>query len=359
MHDVHHVSVSIARRPDEVYAFASDPTNLSRWAAGLARSEVRKDGDHWVADAPFGRIQLRFAPQNSYGIMDHDVTLESGSTIHNAMRVVPNGQGSELVFTVIRQPGMSDAQLAADRAAVERDLETLKDLLERDASLGRAVHRSTTGAPKLRVQSFGVSIDGYGAGPNQDLEHPLGVRGPELMEWAFHTRVFWTMHGQGDGETGVDNAMAEQGFTNVGAWILGRNMFGPVRGPWPDESWKGWWGDEPPYHTPVFVLTHHARAPLKMAGGTEFRFVTKGIHAGLEQAKAAAGGRDVRLGGGVATIRQYLSAGLIDELHLAISPVLLGSGEHLLSGIDTRALGYDCVQHVAGERAIHVVLRKR
>jgi dihydrofolate reductase len=213
--------------------------------------------------------------------------------------------------------------------------------------------------PKLRVQSFGISVDGFGAGSSQDLQHPLGVRGPELMEWVFHTRLWLTMYGEGAGETGVDNEVAEQGFAGIGAWILGRNMFGPVRGPWPDESWKGWWGDEPPYHTPVFVVTHHARPPLRMAGGTEFRFVTEGIHAALEQATAAAGGRDVRLGGGVATIRQYLRARLIDELHLAVSPVLLGSGEHLFSGIDLHALGYECAKSVAGERATHVFLRKR
>jgi dihydrofolate reductase len=212
---------------------------------------------------------------------------------------------------------------------------------------------------KLLVRSFAISIDGYGAGPNQDLQNPLGVGGPELMEWFFHTRVWRQMHGQGDGETGVDNSMAEQGFSGIGAWILGRNMFGPVRGPWPDDSWKGWWGDEPPYHTPVFVLTHHARAPLTMKGGTEFLFVTDGIQAALDQAKAAAGGRDVRLGGGVATVRQYLQAGLIDELHLAMRPVLLGSGENLLAGLDLRALGYECFKHVAGERATHVLLRKR
>jgi dihydrofolate reductase len=212
---------------------------------------------------------------------------------------------------------------------------------------------------KLRVQSFGISVDGFGAGSSQDLQHPLGVRGPELMEWVFHTRLWLTMYGEGAGETGVDNEVAEQGFAGIGAWILGRNMFGPVRGPWPDESWKGWWGDEPPYHTPVFVVTHHARPPLRMAGGTEFRFVTEGIHAALEQATAAAGGRDVRLGGGVATIRQYLRARLIDELHLAVSPVLLGSGEHLFSGIDLHALGYECAKSVAGERATHVFLRKR
>jgi dihydrofolate reductase len=212
---------------------------------------------------------------------------------------------------------------------------------------------------KLRVQSFAISLDGYGAGPNQDLQNPLGVRGPELMEWFFHTRAWRKMHGQDDGEIGIDNEMAEQGFANIGAWILGRNMFGPVRGPWPDENWKGWWGDEPPYRVPVFVLTHHARAAIRMKGGTEFRFVTEGIHAALEQARAAAGGRDVRLGGGVATIRQYLSAGLIDELHLAVRPVLLGSGERLFNGIDMYALGYECAKYVAGERAMHVFLRKR
>ena len=163
----------------------------------------------------------------------------------------------------------------------------------------------------------------------------------------------------GDGETGVDNRMAEQGFEGIGAWILGRNMFGPVRGPWPDDSWKGWWGDEPPYHVPVFVLTHHARAPLTMAGGTEFQFVTDGIHAALEQAKAAAGGLDVRVGGGVSTVRQYLSAGLIDELHLAVRPVLLGKGESLFQGLDLPALGYECAESIAGERATHMILRKR
>jgi len=212
---------------------------------------------------------------------------------------------------------------------------------------------------KLRVQSFGVSIDGYGAGPNQDVSNPLGVGGPELMEWFLSTRFWRAMHGQAGGETGVDNAMAEQGFAGIGAWILGRNMFGPVRGPWPDDSWKGWWGEEPPYHTPVFVLTHHARKPLAMAGGTEFRFVTDGVHAAYEQAMAAAGGRDVRLGGGVATIREFLRERLIDELHLAVRPVVMGNGENLFNGIDVRALGYECEKWVAGERATHVTLRKR
>jgi dihydrofolate reductase len=178
------------------------------------------------------------------------------------------------------------------------------------------------------------------------------------MEWFMHTRVWRKMMGQDGGETGVDNDIAQQGFEGIGAWILGRNMFGPIRGPWPDDSWKGWWGDEPPYHVPAFVLTHHARAPLEMKGGTVFHFVTEGIHAALAKAKAAAGGRDVRIGGGVSTVRQYLQAGLIDELHLAVRPVLLGAGEHLLRDLDMPALGYECVNYVAGERAAHVFLRK-
>jgi dihydrofolate reductase len=166
------------------------------------------------------------------------------------------------------------------------------------------------------------------------------------------------MHGLEDGETGVDNDVAAQAFENIGAWILGRNMFGPVRGPWPDESWKGWWGEEPPYHVPVFVLTHHARPPITMKGGTVFHFVTDGIQAAIERAKVAAGGRDVRVGGGVATIRQYLNARLIDDLHIAVPPVLLGSGEHLFAGIDMRSLGYQCRRSIAGERATHVFLRR-
>ena len=212
---------------------------------------------------------------------------------------------------------------------------------------------------KVVVRSFALSLDGYGAGPRQDVDNPLGIGGPELMEWVFQTRLWRQMHGQDGGDTGVDNTVAEQSFERIGAWILGRNMFGPVRGPWPDDSWKGWWGDEPPYHTSVFVLTHHPRAPLRMAGGTEFRFITNGIHAALDQAKAAAGDQDVRVGGGVATIRQYLNEGLIDELHLAVRPVVLGSGEHLLHDLDLRALGYESDPFIAGERAAHVVLRKR
>ena len=209
---------------------------------------------------------------------------------------------------------------------------------------------------RLRVQCFGVSLDGFGAGPNQSLENPLGERGIEIMEWFIPTQFWQRMQGQDGGETGVDNTMAARGFENVGAWILGRNMFGPVRGPWPDDSWKGWWGDEPPYHVPVYVLTHHPRAPIAMKGGTEFRFVTDGLLAALTQAKTAAGGRDVRLGGGVATVREYFRAGLVDEAHLALRPVLLGSGEHLFNGIDLTKLGYRCGEHVPSAGATHVVL---
>ena len=213
--------------------------------------------------------------------------------------------------------------------------------------------------PRLRVHTFATSIDGYGAGPKQDLKDPLGVGGEALHEWFVKTRTFRRMFGQDGGATGIDDDFAVRGFDNIGAWILGRNMFGPVRGPWPDDSWKGWWGDEPPYRVPVFVLTHFARAPIVMKGGTEFHFVTDGILSALSQAKAAAGGLDVRVGGGVATVREYFRAGLVDEAHLAVRPVLLGSGEPLFAGLDLAALGYEVVEHVQGERATHVVVRRR
>ena len=212
---------------------------------------------------------------------------------------------------------------------------------------------------KLRVHCFGLSIDGFSAGPHQSLDHPLGVKGTDLMEWFFPTRMFQAMHGGGqEGTTGIDNDFAERSFQGIGAWIMGRNMFGPVRGPWPDESWKGWWGENPPYHTQVFVLTHHPRPSLEMAGGTTFHFVTDGMHAALERAKGAAGGLDIRIGGGPATVRQYLQAGLIDEIHLAISPTLLGSGERLLEGIDLVKLGYRCQAPAMSSTAMHVVLVK-
>ena len=211
---------------------------------------------------------------------------------------------------------------------------------------------------KLRVNSFALSLDGYGAGPRQDAENPLGVGGRALHEWAFATRTFRKIFGGDGGSTGIDDEFSAAGFANVGAWILGRNMFGPIRGPWPDEAWKGWWGDNPPYHVPVFVLTHHPRASITMAGGTSFHFVTDGIYAALERARGAAKGQDVRLGGGVATIQQYLRAGLVEELHLAIAPVLLGSGERLFAGLDALELGYRCVRHVTTSSVTHVVLAR-
>ncbi len=219
---------------------------------------------------------------------------------------------------------------------------------------------------KAKVAAFSVSIDGFGAGHRQSLQNPLGVRGMELHSWLFQTEMFRKMQGQTGGTCGVDNDFGGRSFENVGAWILGRNMFGPVRGPWATtaEPWNGWWGDNPPYHTPVFVLTHHPRSPLSMAGGTSFYFVTDGPESALEKAKEAAAatnkakGNDVRIGGGVATIRQYLLAGLIDEMHLAMAPVLLGEGEHLFSGINLAQLGFTSVQTIPGENATHVIIKK-
>lgn len=211
---------------------------------------------------------------------------------------------------------------------------------------------------KVRVESFTISLDGYGAGPDQDINNPLGIGGPELHQWFRPTRTFQkNVLGAEGGTTGIDNDFAERGFQNIGAWILGRNMFGPVRGPWPDMNWKGWWGDNPPYHVPVFVLTHHARPDLIMEGNNTFHFVTGGIREALARAKEAAADKDVRIGGGANTIRQYLAAGLIDEMHFAISPVLLGKGEPLFAGLDLRTVGYECVQFVPTEKAAHVILQ--
>jgi len=211
----------------------------------------------------------------------------------------------------------------------------------------------------VRVHGFALSLDGYGAGPNQSLANPLGVGGTALHEWTFATRTFQRMYGQDGGASGIDDDFVARGFENIGAWIIGRNMFGPVRGPWPDEAWRGWWGEDPPYHVPVFVLTHYARPDLVMQGGTAFHFVTGGIEVALARASEAADGQDVRIGGGASTLRQYLQARLIDTLHLAVSPVLLGGGEPLFAGLDLSMLGYACQECVAGEKAMHYVLVKQ
>ncbi|HXU06480.1 MAG TPA: dihydrofolate reductase family protein [Polyangia bacterium] len=211
---------------------------------------------------------------------------------------------------------------------------------------------------RLLVRGFTISLDGYGAGPNQSLEKPLGVSGEGLHEWLVQTRTFKRIHGGEGGTTGTDDDFAAQGFEGVGAWIMGRNMFGPIRDRWPDESWRGWWGEDPPYHVPVFVLTHHPRPPLAMEGGTVFHFVTDGILAALGRARDAAGARDVRVGGGAATIRQYLQARLLDEIHLAVAPILLGSGEHLFAGLDLPALGYRCAEPVAGAKGVHYIVTR-
>jgi dihydrofolate reductase len=212
---------------------------------------------------------------------------------------------------------------------------------------------------RLRVHSFGISLDGYGAGPDQDLDNPLGRGGLMLHEWRSKTRTFQELFGSRGGETGIDDDFEARGLENIGAWILGRNMFGPIRGDWPDDRWRGWWGNNPPYHADVFILTHHGRAPIEMEGATRFHFVTEGVQVALDKARSAAKGKDVRLGGGVSTIRQYLQARLIDEMHVAISPVMLGKGEHLLGGVDTVALGYVCTKHVTSANATHFVLTRQ
>ena len=216
-----------------------------------------------------------------------------------------------------------------------------------------------TAVTRVRVESFTISLDGYGAGPNQAVDRPLGVGGEALHGWIVSARSWRQMHGMQGGATGIDDDFAARGTRNVGAWILGRNMFGPIRGPWPDMNWKGWWGDDPPYHVPVFILTHHARPPIQMEGNTTFHFITGGIHEALDGARQAADGMDVRIGGGPNTIQQYLRLGLIDELHVAIAPILLGGGERLFEAVDLPALGYECVQFVASEKAAHVVLRRQ
>ena len=211
---------------------------------------------------------------------------------------------------------------------------------------------------KVKVAGFSVSLDGFGAGADQSMEHPLGKRGDEIFQWFFPTKAFRTMIGQDGGDTGPDDTFGRRAMAGFGAFILGRNMFGPSRGPWPDDGWKGWWGDTPPYHAPTFILTHHPRPPIEMLGGTIFHFVSEGIEVALQKARAAAGARDVKIGGGVETVRQYIQAGHVDKIHLAMAPVAIGQGEPLFSGLDLRALGYRTVEHVATERATHIVLAK-
>ena len=213
--------------------------------------------------------------------------------------------------------------------------------------------------PKVRVAGFGVSLDGFSAGVDQSLENPLGKRGPQIFQWFFHTQTFRAMAGKEGGSTDVDDRFARKGMENFGAFILGRNMFGPVRGRWPDDSWKGWWGDNPPYHAPTFILTHYEREPLVMEGGTTFHFITGGIEEAMRFAKQAAGEKDVKIGGGVSTVRQYLRAGMVDSLHLALAPVILGQGEPLFRDLDLAALGFAVTERAATEHATHVVLEKR
>lgn len=212
---------------------------------------------------------------------------------------------------------------------------------------------------KVKVAGFSVSLDGFGAGPHQDLQNPLGLRGMELHQWVFKTEFFGKMTGQGGGVRDTNNDFAEKAAANVGAWILGRNMFGPVRGKWPNDEWKGWWGANPPYHVPTFVLTHHSRPPLKMEGDTTFYFITDGIESALQQAKSAAGGKDVRIGGGVATIRQYLKIGAIDEMHLAVAPVVLGAGENFFQGLNLAEMGFSVTSYTPTPDAAHIILEKK
>ena len=212
---------------------------------------------------------------------------------------------------------------------------------------------------RVHASCFAVSVDGYSAGLDQDINNPLGVNGPDLMAAFFETKTFRDQHGLDGGETGIDDHYAAKSMSGNGAWILGRNMFGPIRGPWPNDDWKGWWGDEPPYHVPTFVLTRHARDPIEMKGGTTFKFVTDGIHSALEQARAVAGDKDIRIGGGVSTVRQYLEARLIDEMHLVLRPIFMGRGEKLFEGLDLRELGYSVDKWVPGERSVHLLISRK
>lgn len=356
----------IAASPERVWRAWTDPERLAAWfgpngfRTETAAFDLRPGGE-W-------RFVMRHDEHGSFGNLVRFLEVDAPRRLvyehlgddaehqhHVEVRFEPDGDGTLLSMRSTFPTAEACRRVVEQYGAIEGGHQTLARL----AAHVEPVPRRPEGPGRFRVAAFGVSADGFGAGPDQSLEHPLGRGGERLHDWFFPTATFQRMHGDGDGETGLDDAFARYGFDGVGAWILGRNMFGPVRGPWGDGSWRGWWGEEPPYHVPVFVLTHHERPPLQMAGGTTFHFVTDGIGAALRRAREAAGpDRDVRLGGGVATVRQYLAAGLLDELHLAVAPALLGAGEPLLHGLDLPALGYAVARHAASERALHLVVRR-
>lgn len=350
---------SFRHPPERVWRAWTDPARLAKWFGpnGFLTETSSFDfrvGGEWVftlAHDVHGtfRNRVRFQLIDAPHRLEYEhcgATPEESFQVEVSFVAVPGG--TVMTMRSIFPTAEARRRVAEEFGAIEGARQTLSRL---EAFLGRE--------PKVRVAAFSLSFDGFGAGPEQDLDNPLGRGGMALHEWFLPTRTFVTMHGSGDGgTTGIDDDYAARSFAEVGAWILGRNMFGPIRGPWPDEAWKGWWGDEPPYRCPVFVLTHHERPALEMAGGTTFHFVTDGIEAALTRAREAAQGADVRIGGGVTTIRQYLQAGLIDELHLAVTGALLGSGESLLAGIDLRSLGFTVTERATSPSALHLVLTR-
>lgn len=349
-----HVRRWFPHPPERVWAAWTHPDRLSRWwgpegfATETARFELVSGGE-WVHDMVHP-VQGRFPNHVRFEIVEPPHRLVYA-------HVGDVGFRSEATFEATGGGTLLSIRSVFPTAAALQDVVTRFGALEGSRQMLSRLEREVGRTPRVRVAAFSVSLDGFGAGPDQSLEAPLGVGGGAVHGWLHPTRFFHQMIGKPGGEIGVDDDFAVRGFEHVGAWILGRNMFGPIRGPWPDRAWRGWWGEEPPYHCDVFVLTHHAREPLVMTG-TTFHFVTDGIEAALARAKAFAGDKDVRIGGGAATIRQYLTAGLLDELHLAVAPVVLGRGEPLLAGLDLQALGYDVVERAAAG-ALHVVLRRR
>ena len=353
-------------RPDRVWRAWTSPEQLGVWwGPDGFHTETQAfelcPGGEWrfvMVHPEHGRFDniVRFTAVEPARRLSYDQGNPDGS-IQFSVEVTfdAEGDGTRLRWRSVFPDAAMCRTVVEQYGAVEGGRQTVARLAEHVE-----VVPSRTGRGWFRVAGFAVSADGYGAGPDQSLQDPLGKGGRQLHSWYFPTATFRKMHGDGlGGTTGVDDRFAQYGFEGVGAWILGRNMFGPVRGPWPDESWRGWWGEEPPYHVPVFVLTNHPRAPLEMAGGTTFHFVTGGLAAALARAREAAGPqRDVRLGGGVATVRQAIAARLLDELHVAVVPTLLGSGEALWAGLDLPALGYKVDQSVLTEHALHLVLRR-